>query len=82
VPVIASRVGSVPDMIDDGNNGRLIDPAHREQLENALRMHFADSAAAQNMAKSAHAAVEQRFTVDDMVERYARHFEALAAPPR
>lgn len=37
VPVIASAVGGVPDMIVDGRNGLLVPPADVEQLANAMR---------------------------------------------
>ena len=36
LPVIASRVGGVPDIVHDGVNGLLIDPASPGQLRDAI----------------------------------------------
>jgi len=36
LPVIASRVGGVPDIVHDGENGLLIDPASPAQLRDAI----------------------------------------------
>ena len=40
LPIIASRVGGVPEIVHDGDNGILIDPARPDQLKTALlRLH-------------------------------------------
>jgi glycosyltransferase involved in cell wall biosynthesis len=36
LPVVASRVGGVPDIVHDGQNGLLIDPANPAQLRDAI----------------------------------------------
>ncbi len=40
LPIVASRVGGVPEIVHDGDNGILIDPARPDQLKAALlRLH-------------------------------------------
>ncbi len=40
LPIIASRVGGIPEIVHDGDNGILIDPARPDQLKTALlRLH-------------------------------------------
>ncbi|HET7132114.1 MAG TPA: glycosyltransferase family 4 protein, partial [Gammaproteobacteria bacterium] len=36
LPVVASRVGGVPDIVHEGQNGILIDPARPDQLRAAI----------------------------------------------
>jgi len=36
LPVVATRVGGIPDIIEDGTNGYLVDAMHQEQIAEAL----------------------------------------------
>jgi glycosyltransferase involved in cell wall biosynthesis len=42
-PVIATRVGGVPEVVDDGVNGLLVEPGDVEGLTAAIRRFFADA---------------------------------------
>jgi glycosyltransferase involved in cell wall biosynthesis len=79
VPVIASRVGSVPEVIEDGRSGLLIAPTDAVELARAIGYIVDNPAAARGMAETARARVKDRYTVESMVERYARLFESLVA---
>ena len=37
IPVLASQVGGIPDLVEDGLNGSLCDPADPESIRNGLR---------------------------------------------
>jgi glycosyltransferase involved in cell wall biosynthesis len=78
VPVVATRVGSLPEVIDDGRNGLLIDHGDPAALARALEAVLDDPARARAMAQAAKHTVETRYSVETMVENYAALFESLA----
>jgi glycosyltransferase involved in cell wall biosynthesis len=78
VPVIASAVGSVPDMIEDGVNGRLIPPADGDRLARVIEELLGDPAATKRIAEAGTRTVLERYTLDRMVENYTKLFAGLA----
>jgi glycosyltransferase involved in cell wall biosynthesis len=72
-PVVATRVGGVPDVIQDGITGRLVESGDVEGLARAMREMLTDRARTRQMAEAARADVSQRYTVEALV----RHTEAL-----
>jgi len=78
LPVIASAVGSLRDLVIPGRTGWLIAPAHAGELARAMVECFGDRPRAQRMGAAARAYVEQRYTVERMVRQYARLFRDLA----
>jgi glycosyltransferase involved in cell wall biosynthesis len=78
LPVVASNVGGVPDIVHDGQNGILIDPARPEQLQAAiLRLHAAPDlrrelgANGQRLARS--------YTAAAMAKKYLALYGAAGA---
>ena len=78
VPVIASAVGSVPDMIEDGVNGKLIPPADGDKLAVAIEDLLSNPTAAKKIAEAGTRTVLDRYTLDRMVGNYTKLFERLA----
>jgi glycosyltransferase involved in cell wall biosynthesis len=67
VPVVASRVGGLPDFIEDGRNGRLVPPKDPAALASALRDLIEDGARRSLLASAA------RTSVADYDERIVFH---------
>jgi glycosyltransferase involved in cell wall biosynthesis len=67
-PVVATRVGGVPDMLSDGDSGWLVSPGDAEGLAFALVEALADASEARRRAARARSILAERFTV----ERQAR----------
>jgi glycosyltransferase involved in cell wall biosynthesis len=67
VPVIASRTGGLPEAIEDGVNGMLVgnDP---QAVPACVRRLESDPAAAARIGANARRTIEERFTVERMVE--------------
>src|SRR5947209_7510820 len=54
-PVVASRVGGIPDLVDDGANGLLVEPGATDDLAEALRRVLSDRELAERLGRDAHA---------------------------
>jgi glycosyltransferase involved in cell wall biosynthesis len=81
VPVVASRLGAMQELIEEGGTGRLHGPGDAQGLADAVADALADPDELAAMGRRARAAYEQRYTAaanyDRLLEIYA---EALAAP--
>jgi glycosyltransferase involved in cell wall biosynthesis len=58
-PVVASRVGGIRDVVEDGVNGILVEPRRPERLADALVRVLADRALAERLASAARPAAER-----------------------
>ena len=61
-PVVASRVGGIPEIIDDADTGLLVEADDVGALVEALRKLFADPALAQAMSERLFHRVASQFT--------------------
>jgi glycosyltransferase involved in cell wall biosynthesis len=52
LPVVATRVGAIPEMVRDGHNGRLVDPRAPGQLRDALERLLADAGMRSRMGEA------------------------------
>jgi glycosyltransferase involved in cell wall biosynthesis len=80
VPVVASAVGSVPEVIQDGRTGRLIAPADAIGLSEAICRIFDEPEETQRIIRQARETVRERYTVERMVRRYEELFDRLSVP--
>jgi glycosyltransferase involved in cell wall biosynthesis len=81
LPVIVTAVGSIPDVIDDGEEGYLVPPAEVLPLENAIRKLISDRQLRLSMGRKARAKWERDLRADLMTARISREWElALAGP--
>ena len=70
VPVIASAVGSVPDILDNGRAGVLVDPVTVDAWAEALRPVVADPSQLAEVARAGAARAAELYTVDAMADAY------------
>ena len=76
-PVVATPVGAVPELVQDGVNGRLVRVGDVEGLASALGA-FCDDATWQRLAAAARPSVS-RFAWPELVARVERELSAVAA---
>jgi glycosyltransferase involved in cell wall biosynthesis len=70
VPVVGTRVGGIPDVIEDGVTGLLVPPADPQALAGAVNCLFSDPALARRLAAVATSRLA-RFDWDRIAEAYA-----------
>ena len=78
-PVVASRVGGLPEVITDGESGFLHAPDDLDGMTaSALRL-LSDAALHQRIARGALQAVHERFCAEEVVPRYEAFYEQVLA---
>ncbi len=70
LPVVASREGSLPDIIDDGGNGRLFETGNADALADTLAQLAGDRDLLNRMSIEARRTYEQRYTLDGFVGQF------------
>jgi glycosyltransferase involved in cell wall biosynthesis len=77
VPVVASAVGSLPELIEDGVSGRLIPPADAGALAAAIEELLVDEALVDRITDNARRRVADDYSIEKMVKKYKDMFENL-----
>ncbi len=77
LPVAATDVGGNAELVADGVTGTLVPAADSERLAGAIRAYFADPARHRSHGLAARRAIEERFSLDVMVQRYEALYERL-----
>jgi glycosyltransferase involved in cell wall biosynthesis len=84
LPVIASRVGGVPEQVSDGETGLLVEPGDPNELTAALDRLIADPSLRRRLGAAGRARAEQAFDLDPFrrahVELYSRELARRRLP--
>jgi glycosyltransferase involved in cell wall biosynthesis len=77
IPVVTTRVGGIPDAVDDGVDGFMVEPGDRIALETALEKLLADRQLQAKMGDSARQKVLEKFSADVVMPQLERIYGAL-----
>ena len=69
-PVIASRVGGIPEIIKDGENGFLVNPGDADDLAEKLRILLSDKKLAIEMGKRGREIIQEKFSNEEYIKNY------------
>jgi glycosyltransferase involved in cell wall biosynthesis len=78
-PVLASRVGGIVDMVEDGNTGWLLPPGDARALADAVRQCSDNPDEARAKGEAGRRRLEAHFSLDVSAARLAALYRSLAA---
>ena len=78
VPIVATKVGGIPLMLDDESEALLIEPNDPRCLYEALRRLIVDERVRTNLARSALKRFERDYTAERMAQSYVRFYDEIA----
>jgi glycosyltransferase involved in cell wall biosynthesis len=81
VPVVASRVGGIPEVIRDGENGLLVAPRNASEIAQSVTRLLDDPVARERMGREGRRTVEERFSIASMVDATATVYAEVAGQP-
>jgi len=78
-PVVATRVGGVPDVVRDGVDGFLVKPGDVDAMAERLAILAADSDLRRRMGEAGSASVRERYAVDRLLDDMDQLYRRLLA---
>jgi len=82
LPVIASRVGGVPELVQDGSTGRLVAAGDPAELAGAMQDLADDPALRQRLGEAGRERYEGHFSIDRLRDRVSAVYEGLIGQAR
>jgi glycosyltransferase involved in cell wall biosynthesis len=76
-PVVATRVGGLPDLIDEGETGYLVPPGDAAAVASALARLLTNTENARRMGQAARAAVQKRYAAERLISDVAGLYRDL-----
>jgi glycosyltransferase involved in cell wall biosynthesis len=77
VPVVATRVGGLPELIDDGRTGVLVGFGETDALARVFCHLISDRELSRRLGDAGREEVEGRFSLTQMADEYQRHYIEL-----
>jgi glycosyltransferase involved in cell wall biosynthesis len=78
LPVVASRIGGIPEFVADGSNGFLFAPGDHQELADRLRQLIEDKLLRGKMAQAARSKAIEWFSTQSRIESYLALYQSAA----
>ncbi|MCX8043088.1 MAG: glycosyltransferase family 4 protein [Desulfobacterota bacterium] len=82
LPVVATRVGGIPDIIVDHDNGLLVEPNNPDQLKSAIQCLIEDRALADRLGKAAQQTVLESCSFERVTKAYLTLYHTIIVPKK
>ena len=80
-PVVATRVGGIPELVEDGKHGLLVPVDDPDTLARAIEKLAKDSQLRERFGQAGLDRVTTEFSFEEMTAKYERLYEGLLNPP-
>ncbi len=77
VPVVASNIGGLPEVVEHGVTGFLHDPRSTDGFVSSVLRLLGNERLRRSMGKRARQTARERFNVDDIVDQYVKVYDSL-----
>jgi len=77
VPIIASNVGGIPELIENNVNGLLVSPNDPDELLKTINELLEDKETAKKLSDSGHCFVMENLTWEILLPKYIKFYEDL-----
>lgn len=77
LPIVASRVGGIPELVQENVNGFLVPRSDSAALSQALKMLIADKSLREQMGQMSRQRALQKFTMHRMIEEYKKLYREM-----
>ncbi len=81
LPVVATAIGGIPDVVTDGHDGFLFTPGDVATLEKLLRELLVDRTLAARLGAAARGTIERRYSADHVMARLNEIYAGLGLAP-
>ncbi|HNY92292.1 MAG TPA: glycosyltransferase family 4 protein, partial [bacterium] len=77
LPVVSTRVGGIPDFVQEGENGLLVEPGDQEGLAAALTRLLTETPLRCRMAEANRRVARERYDIDICAQRVREIYQEL-----
>lgn len=77
LPVVASRIGGVVDIVKNGENGIITEPGDANSLASGIGKLLADKNLADTLAFNAHKTIREAYSLDNIAMKYIEFYREL-----
>ena len=82
LPTVSTAVGGVPELLQNGKEGFIVQPGHPEELSEAMMILLGDPHLRRRMGAAAAARAKEKFDVSAMVRAYEELYDEIDMPSR
>jgi glycosyltransferase involved in cell wall biosynthesis len=78
IPVVSTTVGSIPDVVIDGETGYVVPPRDGRTLADRIALLLSDAGLRSRLGANGRALVEGSYSIDKMLDRMEAVYRTLA----